>query len=85
MINFSLENFKIKWTAALSSKNADELEFERSFFKVINKHAPHKSKTFHGNHKPKANKTLYPKDLLFMGYTKTSDQPHSSPLTPTHT
>ena len=34
------------------------LEFEKNFVETLNKHAPKKTKTFRGNHKPHINKTL---------------------------
>ena len=41
-INFSFENFKSELPVALSSENADNLEFRKNFADVLIKNAPKK-------------------------------------------
>ena len=40
-------------------ENVDYSKFEKEFIDTLNKHAPKKTKLFHGNQKPHVNKVLH--------------------------
>ena len=53
---FQWENFEKDLTISL--RNGEYENYEQSFIKVLNTHAPKKVKILRGNHKPHYNKNL---------------------------